>query len=440
MKALIRILRNGVTHALSLVTSAAAGNVFRQFFIAGLLALAIPALTSCKKKPLPAPQGDESAATQPKPAKTNPELPARPVKNAITPAQSAFWDYIEAFHRLPDHPTDLQRRIFATRGVAPSFQFITTSPKSVFADVAGMKAHRERFAQRYPWVKRLLESEHITLEVDADVFRGNVREIFDKHFKKISGGSGSYLRPEPDRREFTKRWLESLLVIDFIFACGSAQDRIDGLILLSQTFSQAADSGLDSAVRKARGAELEIPAAFDIAMAIANEFPDRAPENLLNFLPLLLSSTGDPAAFIECLKWALRVQPFSRWHNLMQLNNIQVGNHCVRNGLLHYTIYWYHLHVNVRPDAGSSATAIEALFEKIYGKQEGQKEHKKYLALLDAAYPSLAKPTAPKAPQRKPSAPKGTETKAPVSAATAAKISAPTTLPASPTTAPEKQN
>ncbi len=392
----IRSWRNGVTHVLSLVTSAAMGNIFRHCLKAGLLALALLALTCCKKNSLPEPQGAESIATQPNRAKTNPELPARPANDASTPAQIAFWNYIETYNRLPDKPSEIQRRIFATRGVAPAFQFITTSPKSVFADVVGMKAHRERFAQRYPWVRCLLDSEHITLEVDEDVFRGSVKEILEKHFKKIDGNYGRYLQHEPDRRQFTKRWLESLLAIDYIFACGSAQDRIDGLTMLSQTFSEAANSGLDSAGRMARGGELEIPAAFDIAMSIANEFPDRAPEKLLNFLPLLLSSTGDPAAYIECLKWALRVQSFARWNNLMQLNNIQVGNHCVRNGLLHYTIYWYHLHEKVRPDVGSSAIAIEALFEKIYGKQEGQKEHKKYLALLDAAYPPPEKPSTPK--------------------------------------------
>ena len=111
----------------------------------------------------------------------NPEFPARPFNKAITRAQSAFWDYIEAFHRLPDYPTDLQSRIFATRGDAKHFQFISTSPTSVLANVAGMKARRERFAKCYPWVKKLLENENITLDVDESVFQGSAEEIVSKH-------------------------------------------------------------------------------------------------------------------------------------------------------------------------------------------------------------------------------------------------------------------
>ena len=69
-----------------------------------------------------------------------------------------------------------------------------------------------------------------------------------------------------------------------------------------------------------------------------------------------------PDAYIDCLKWTLRVKPFAQWDNLMRLNQIEVGNHCVRNGLLHYTIYWYHLRENRRPDPGSAGLAIKALF------------------------------------------------------------------------------
>ncbi len=391
MKALIRILRNGVTHALSLVTSAAAGNVFRQSLKVGLLALAISSLTSCKKRTLPAPQGDETAATQPNPAKTNPELPARPVKNAITPAQVAFWDYIEAFHRLPDHPTDLQRRIFATRGEAKPFQIISTSPTSIMADVVGIKAHRVRFALRYPWVKKLLEHENITLEVDEAVFQGSAEEIVSKYFAKVGSTMNNYFQTDGDRRLFTKRWLESLLAIDYIFACGSAQDRKDGMDLLEHTMTQAAYSGADSPERAQRGAELEIPAIFDIAMPIANEFPDDVPKKLVNFLPHLITGRENAAAYIDCLKWTLRVPAFTRWGNLVEGNQIEVSNQCVDHGLLHETIYWHHLQKSVRPNPGSTGQAVRALFDVIYGKMAGATEHQKYLGLLTAAYPPAPK-------------------------------------------------
>ncbi len=397
MKALIRILRNGVTHALSLVTSTAAGNVFRQSLKVSLLALAISSLTSCKKRTLPAPQGDKSAVTQPNPAKTNPELPARPAKEIITPAQVAFWDYIEAFHRLPDNPTDVQRAIFATRGDVKPFHFISTSPTSVFADVAGMKAHRECFAQRYPWVRNLLEREHITLEVDEAVFSGSAGEILKKHGRKVDVYEGNFYQTYGNRALFTKRWLESLLSVDYIFACGSAQDRSDGLLLLDQTMSEAQGPGQDTPERAKRGAELEIPAVQQIAIPLANEFAQQVPESLVNFLPYLISSAEHPGPFIDCLKWALRVKAFGKWDNIMRLNQIQVGNHCVRHGLLHQAIYWYHLQENPRPNPGSAGLAIKALFHKINGPQQGPKEHQKYLALLDAAYPPPPKTATGKA-------------------------------------------
>ncbi len=324
-----------------------------------LLTLVLFALTGCKRKPEPARQTDEfpiGAHT------ANPQLPARPAGDLITTAQQAFWNYLETFHRLPDNPTDVQRRIFETGGEVTRFEFLSTSPVSLFADVAGMKAHRARFAQRYPWVARLLEKDKTTLEVDETVFQGSAKEILEKHDRKVAWARGNYYQTRGDRALFTKRWLESLLAVDYIFACGSPQDRIDGLFLLGQTTRAAASPGQDTPERAQRGAELEIPAVQQIAMPLANEFARHVPESLVNFLPSLISSAEIPDAYIDCLKWTLRVKPFAQWDNLMRLNQIEVGNHCVRNGLLHYTIYWYHLRENRRPDPGSAGLAIKALF------------------------------------------------------------------------------
>jgi hypothetical protein len=60
--------------------------------------------------------------------------------------------------------------------------------------------------------------------------------------------------------------------------------------------------------------------------------------------------------------------------------------------MFHYIIYWYHMHEKVRPIEGSSAVAVKNLFNRVYGKVEGPKEHMKYMALLDAAYPPSPKP------------------------------------------------
>ena len=250
----------------------------------------------------------------------------------------------------------------------------------------GIKGHRERFAQRYPWVKKLMETENITLDVDESVFRGSAQEVLSKHCDKVDSPSGNYFQTGRDRRLFTKRWLESLLAVDFIFACGSAQDRKDAMALLEQTMTQAEDSG-DTPERAQRGAELEIPAVFEIAMPIANEFPDDVPENLIRFMPHLITGKENAAAYLDCLKWCLRVKAFSKWAALMDLNQLEVSNRLVDHGLLHEAIYWHHLQEKVRPDPGAGDLAVKALFKRIYGDKAWAAEHKKYLALLDAAYP-----------------------------------------------------
>lgn len=351
------------------------------------IALGFLVLPCCKQKSASEQQSSKSTDTQAFAVKINPAIPCRPPTDVITPAQSAFWDYIEAFHRLPDQPTDLQRRIFATRGEAKPFQIISTSPTSVLADVAGIEAHGERFSLRYPWVKKLLEEENISLDVDESLFQGSANEIVSKHEKKVNSSSRNYLKAEPDRRLFTKRWLESLLVIDFIFAYGSTQDRKAGMDLLEQTITLAAYTGADSLQRAKRGAELEIPVVFEIAMPIVNEFRDEASKKLVNYLPHLIIGEENADSYIDCLKWTLRVQAFSKWENLVDGNQIEVGNQCVDHGLLHEAIYWHHLQKNVQPDPGSTGQAVRALFDVIYGKKAGATEHQKYSDLLKAAYP-----------------------------------------------------
>jgi hypothetical protein len=348
-------------------------------------------LPCCKQESASTKQSSESTDAEGFAVKINPELPARPAKDAITPEQQAFWDYIEIFNRLPDNPTEVQQEIFATRGEAPKFKVISISPKSVLTDVEGMKAHRERFAQRYPWVKRLLKKEQINLEVNASIYQGTAKEISDKHRQMVDESYGNYFQPEGTRSAFTKRWLESLLVVDYIFACGSEQDRIDGFSLLTQAFAALAPRGDEATGRKEYCKELEIPAIFDIGIAITNQFPENmrgyVPEILINALARVTSSTGHTASYIECLKWSLRVEALKKLESDMDFHRVMVGNRCVENQMFHYTIYWYHLHEEVRPFEGSSAVAIKNLFSRLYGKEEGPKEHKKYMALLDAAYP-----------------------------------------------------
>ena len=194
---------------------------------------------------------------------------------------------------------------------------------------------------------------------------------------------------------FSKRFLETLLALDYIFACGSAQDRMDGLNLLEQVVRNIMLAGIDSPEWSARAAELEIPAVVEIAIPIANEFPDDVPEKLVRFLPCMFPGKETAAACIYTYKWTLRVKAFAKWDATIDLNQVLASNVLVTHGLLHYTIYWHHLQKNARPDADSNGQAVQALFDEIYGKQAAAKEHKKYLALLNAAYPPEAKASTP---------------------------------------------
>ncbi len=354
-------------------------------------------LAGCKRAPDVAQQDHADTVSVGRAVLRNPELPARPAPEIQTPVQKAFWDYIETFNRLPDKPTEVQRQMFATKGEVKAFKFISTSPQSVFADVAGIKAHRERFEQRYPWVRSLLEKEHITLEVDAVLFSGTAAQIVKKHYEKVDEYKGNYYQPEGSRALFAQHWLESLLAVDYIVACGTEQDRVDAFHLLDQMLCTVAVTATD---RAARARELEIPIVTDIIMPIANALPEHCPERVVSFLGLLLKSTESPALYVDCMKWSLRVKEFAKWPSLTSMHRIFAGNHYVNQGLPHYTVFWYHLHDGARPDKGSSELAVQALFTVLYGKQEGPKEHQKYLGLLNAAYP-----LAPKPPVTKPSTP-----------------------------------
>ncbi len=367
-----------------------------KFICPTVIGLGLLALPCCKQKSPLEQQSSGLTVTEVYPVRINPELPARPAKDIITPAQQAFWDYIETFNRLPDNPTEVQKEIFATRGEAPQFKVISISPTSVLNDVKGMKAHRKLFPERYPWVKRLLEKEQITLEMNASIYQGTAKEISDKNRQIVGESYGNYFQPRGNRSVFTKRWLESLLVVDYIFACGSEQDRIDGFNLLTQTFTALAPRADEATGRKEHGKELEIPAIFDIGIAIANQFPENmrgyVPEVLINALGRVTSSTGHTASYIEFLKWSLRVEALKKLESDMGFHQVMVGNRYAEYQMLHYIIYWYHLREEVRPIEGASDVAIKNLFKRIYGKDEGPKEHKKYLTLLDAAYPPLPKP------------------------------------------------
>lgn len=322
-----------------------------------------------------------------------------PAKETRNPAQQAFWDYLENFNRLPENPTDLQRRIFATQGKSKTFLIISTSPTSIMGNASGIKAYQPTFVARYPWVKTLLEKEGVTLEVDETVFQGQPMEVVKKHGQKLSANADAYFVPLLNRRVFIKRWLECLMAIDYIFAHGNKDDHKYGMYLVEQTVLATV---MGASQRDERGDELEVPAVCDIIIPIANRFPENVSEKLVKYTPYLITGDKNAPAHVDALKWMLEVKEFAKWEKLAENRRLEIGNQYVKHGLTHYAVYWHHLGKNTRPNPKSTGVAIKALFHRIFdsadygnwveaewseGKANGKAEHQKYLALLDAAYP-----------------------------------------------------
>lgn len=322
-----------------------------------------------------------SVIHQPVPPIIHPELPGRPLEQDMNMAQKEFWNYLEQFNRLPENPTDVMQRIFDTKGVAPDFIYLSSSKSSVFGNIKGAMAHSAVFTQRYPWVRKLLEKYQITLDVDEILFAGSAQQILQNY----QGFTENKLNLS-NRVTYTKQWLECLLVLDYVFAHGSMEDRNSGIDLMSFIFDPPAIKYSSVEKLEELGYEMEVPAARDIAMALIDDFPEEVSE-LASVYPLMIfENCLSPDNFVNYAKWALRVEAFKKWENTRRLYIAHVGNSCVRNALKSYTVYWYHCHEAVRPEKGWADIAIQQLFKGLYSDNHKQ-EYGKYIKLLDTAYP-----------------------------------------------------
>lgn len=341
------------------------------------------AVTSCdnKESRVSSEIGATPKPQLPVPATVYTELAGRPADQEMNTAQKEFWDYLEEFNRLPENPTEEMKKMFETKGVAPDFIYLTPSETSVFGNLEGAESHREVFAQRYPWVKNLIEKYQITLEVDKNLFSGTTQEILKKydHYTETDLSLS-------DRPLFTKQWLECLLILDYVYSYGSKEDRKSGVALISDIFDPPACSSIALDGLEKMGHEMEVPAARDIAMALFDDFPEQVSELTCSYPNMIFKHCNNQVEFLNYVKWALRVETFRKWENKTKLYQAYVGNSCVSNGLKSYTIYWYHCHKDVRPGKGWADLAIQQIFKDIYGQNHKQ-EYAKYQKLLDAAYP-----------------------------------------------------
>ena len=303
----------------------------------------------------------------------------------LSPAQVEFWDYLEQFNRLPENPTEEMIAVYNTKGIAPEFRYLTTSKNSVLGDIQGLTAHRELFPKRYPWVQPLLDKYEIEIPISGERFSGTAEEIGKKYDKLMLVSRKCKATPE-NEKTFVTNYLEGLLVVDFIYACGTPKDKEDGMKVIDGVYR--ANLLLDP-FRKDLEVSFIAPASRDIGWAAIADYPELIWGNTLGFI-----STGffhyNPADNINIKKWILRTKAI-RGMQHADIQDTQRGiihNEQVRIGLISYSIYSAHLHELGRPADDPWLVVIEILFKRLYLKDHGD-QYQRYLTLLNAAYPKI---------------------------------------------------
>lgn len=314
----------------------------------------------------------------------NPAL-ATPSAPKITAAQVEFWNYLEQFNRLPENHTEEMIAVYNARGIAPEFHYMEASKTSVLGDIPGLTAHRELFPKRYPWVQPLLDRYEIEIPISSERFSGTAEEIGKKYDKLMLVSRKCKATPE-NEKTFVTNYLEGLLVVDFIYACGTPKDKEDGMKVIDGVYR--ANLLLDP-FRKDLEASFIAPASRDIGWAAIADYPELIWGNTLGFI-----STGffhyNPADNINIKKWILRTKAI-RGMQHADIQDTQRGiihNEQVRIGLISYSIYSAHSHELGRPADDPWLVVIEILFKRLYPKDHDD-QYQQYLTLLNAAYPKI---------------------------------------------------
>lgn len=301
----------------------------------------------------------------------------------LTTAQEEFWAYLEQFNKLPENPTEEMIAITKTKGIAPEFKYLKTSKTSVLGDIKGLTAHREQFIKRYPWVQSLLNQYSIEIPISAERFSGTTQEIGEKYEKLMMVNRECKATPE-NEKSYVSNYLEGLLVVDFVYACGTQKDKRESMDIIDGVFK--ANELLDPFRRKLEPG-LIAPASRDIGWAIIVDYPGtmftgRASTIARGFFEY------SPADKINFSKWMLNIKniPEADKSNIQKINRGIIHNEQVKIGLLSYSIYSAHSHELGRPADSPWQIVIKILFKRLYPKDHVTR-YNQYLTLLDAAYP-----------------------------------------------------
>ncbi len=364
------------------------GTSLARLAISALIATLLP---SCGKKSDPQGQTKSALAEKTTPESLGPRVDPAPKR---TPAQIEFWNYLEPFNRLPEKPSEAAIAVYNTKGIAPKFRYLENSKTSVFGDTAGLAAHRARFVKRYPWVQPLLEHYGIEVPIPTERFSGSVKEIGQK-YEQLMLASHKCANTPANEKTFVSNYLEGLLVVDFIYACGTPKDKQEAIPVLDGVFIA---NTLSLPFNKALGASFMTPASRDIGWAVMADFLGQI-SGMTRILIRSGFSEYSPADNVNFCKWLLRIQ---EQHPMLSKNDQDmyrghINNEQVSVGLLSYAIYCAHTNEGVDPHRAPGSVIIGILFNRLYPKDHAA-QYQRYQTLFNAAYP---KPTPKPTPKTK---------------------------------------
>ncbi len=305
-----------------------------------------------------------------------------PSKNGMNNAQREFWKYLERFNRLPENASEEALAIYNTKGIAPSFQYLTPSLDSVLGNIELLKQHRKIFGERYPWVNTLIKEYDLEVPISEERFSGTAKQI-GKNYETLMTKFIGFKLGDLKEREFVANLLEGLLVVDFVYAKGNENDRDSADDIWRGVFK----FNLGNPFSVALSDKLIIPATKQIGWATIAT----TPKKMWGLTTAMLSGgfhSHAPVERIQLSKWILLTDGIPGKASSPE-KNLDWGlmHNChMQAGLKEYSIYVAHCIEGVRPAEKPWGQVISNIFRITYGK-ESKKEYTQYKQLLDAAYP-----------------------------------------------------
>ena len=275
--------------------------------------------------------------------------------------------------------------VYNTKGIAPAFHAIKESDTSVIGDIEGLTAHRELFPKRYPWVQPLLDQYDIEIPISDERFSVDV-QVIDTNYKILMSVSQKCEDTPENEKIFVTNYLEGLLVVDFVYACGTANDKRESMEIIDGVFEA---NMILHPFRKSLEKKFMAPASREIGWAVIADLPELT-ERMTRILVKNGFSEISPADRVSLRIWMLNTKALRQTENERDKELHQGMNHndYVRVGLLDYAIFKLHTYEVVRPHDNPELVVIKILFKRLFPKDHAA-QYQRYLTLLNNAYPKI---------------------------------------------------